>query len=339
MSSDGSSSSRRQANNGSPRIMNMSDLIRSNDPGDAPGENRHNEYFAGGTRSGLAIEGPDQGRPGDAPADLRSMFLQHAYQNQVQASDTDSAYDSQEASTSFTGTSYRLGLANGSPSMSPSTSSQGALNAQSEAAPQSRRVYLLMYTDGFGFSNSAEGPAEPLHSFADEASHELLQVVMSGRIPRELLPRLGVAADSPTLHTDIQVVTFNHPAPTPPAPKFAGTSLRLGSAGGADEAAANSIANTTDFSSPAEISLPAGSPGSFMVRVRLASGSNLTVRLNDSHTVLDLYNHIRAVNSDSNQRRFMLKSTLPGSDVVADIQNVTVKGAGWAGSTLAQSWL
>ncbi|KFY99289.1 hypothetical protein V498_00872 [Pseudogymnoascus sp. VKM F-4517 (FW-2822)] len=267
----------------------------SDDP-DFHDDEQPRDLFAGGEKSGLAVQDPRRNDP-------RNLVDEIIKKAKSQASRAES--DPTPAPPSrFHGSGITLG-----DSSTPSTVLPSATPAAPPAAPQRRILHL--WNDGFSIEDG------PLHRFDDPQNAADLAVIESGRAPIHLM---NVAYDQPV---DVQLNRHeeDYKKPKTVYKPFSGGGQRLGSpvpGAGSSSASAPiqssagpSSAQTTSQTPQVEVdpALP-----TLSLRIQLANGTRLPARFNTTHSIGDVYDFIARASPDSSTRAWVVATTFPSKD-------------------------
>ncbi|KAL2677256.1 hypothetical protein Neosp_011024 [[Neocosmospora] mangrovei] len=256
--------------------------------------------FAGGEKSGLAVQDPKQE---GGPKKIISDILAKARAN---ASRPDTENESGPSQPSrFRGTGMTLG---GDGVESRSIPDPLGPSRPSNAQPQERVLHI--WQDGFSIDDGE------LRRFDDPANQVDLQMIRSGRAPLHLM---NVQHDQP-----VDVKLHQHDTPYQPQPKqykpFGGSGRRLGAVvPGAGE-------ETTPAPASAPASAPAASSSSntgptidesqptVMIRIQMPDGTRLPARFNTTNTVDDVYGFVQGASPETRTRPWVLATTFPNKD-------------------------
>lgn len=195
--------------------------------------------------------------------------------------------------------------------------------------------HLTFWKDGFSIEDG------PLMSYNDPKHKEILDAINRGRAPLDLL---GVRLNQRVTMRVQKRLTENYvPPPKSPPKPFGGTGNRLGSPLPA------SIVRSTEPSSQVPeppTSPPPVQPSTIFevdnnlpvtsVQIRLSDGSRMVTRLNHTHTVGDIRRQIAASNPALANRPYALQTTFPSRDLNDD--NQTIKDAGVLGAVVVQRY-
>jgi len=259
------------------------------EPGEEP-----RDLFAGGEKSGLAVQDPSRNDPKSVVNDI----LKKARANAARAGERTGG----PATTSrFRGSGQTLGGDDAPSQTIPDPSPRPAATGET----QTRILHL--WEDGFSLEDG------PLRRFDDAQNAADLAMIREGRAPLHLM---DVRPDQPV---DVQLIKHNEPyKPQPKVYKpFSGGGQRLGSPtpGGAGTTTARTpvAAPALATASAPEVDVDAAQP-TLSLRIQLANGTRLPARFNTTHTVGDVYQFIARANPDSATRPWVLATTFPSKD-------------------------
>lgn len=326
---------------------------RSDSDDDDDDETRRGEtLFAGGERSGLAIQNPDQ-NPTGGVVNLVGSILRQAAANTPDPVAQRHLDLPRHGSTAFQGQGHALGSEDDpAPEAIPlgSSTTGTELPAQSAgrglfgsffgAGPASQRPaeaaepvvrHLTFWRDGFTIEDGS------LYRYEDRRSRDILESIQAGRAPLSLF---GVAFNQ-QMSLEIAERRSDDYVP-PPAKPFSGGGNRLGSptpqvATAADARGMPGGLPTSAASGPTSSSSTQAIPNRFevdeskpttSVQVRLADGTRLVVRANLTHTVADLRGFVSASRPQTQQ--FVLQTTFPNrelSDASQTIEEAKLQNA------------
>jgi len=257
------------------------------------------DLYAGGEKSGLAVQNPD---------DLKKKILEKARKRQgrPQPSDDDAAAP---RPSHFSGAARTLG---GEDAVSQVIEDPNANVPQ--PMPRVERT-LHFWNDGFSVDDG------PLYRNDDPANAGYLELIRQGRAPYAIL---NVAYDQ---ETDVKLEP--HDSNFVQAAKkyvpFSGGGQRLGSVvPGENTAPANqATTGSTRISTQPTAGAGAGAPSldvddsqpTIPVQIRLGDGTRLVSRFNTSRTIGDLYAFVAASNPASQARPWVLMTTFPSKEL------------------------
>ncbi|KAF9347414.1 hypothetical protein BGX26_001086 [Mortierella sp. AD094] len=324
---DSSASGRRQGG-----IATFRDLSKTEDSDEEDSDEEPQNYFAGGEKSGVMVQGP----PGKKdPKSLVDDILKKAAKG-GQKREEEEAEQPAPKKSYFTGAGNRLG-SEGESSSSPATQPQTPVRqTPSPEALETVTRTLTFWRNGYSLEDG------PLMSYSDPANREFLDAINRGQAP---IKYLNVKPGQPV---EMRVLTrreedYKEPPKAPPKP-FEGTGNRLGS-----------VASPTASSSSTPGSFPGGSSSSAAppppprslqvdesqpvtsVQIRMADGTKMVARFNHTHTVNDIRGLINASRAGESSRSYVLQTTFPKKDLV-DVQQ-TIKDAGLLNAVVLQRYV
>ncbi|KAG6207876.1 hypothetical protein E4U50_003577 [Claviceps purpurea] len=297
----------------------------SNDDGnDDSDETDHDDgrgnLFAGGEKSGLAVQDPNQQVSG--PRKIINDILAKAKANSSRPEPTAQRADAPGPSR-FHGTGVTLG-GEGVESR-PIPGPAGASTAG--GSPQERLLHI--WRDGFSIGDGE------LRRFDDPANQADLQMIRSGRAPLHLM---DVESDQP-----VDVKLHQHDTPYKPPQKkykpFSGSGQRLGSivpglgssSSTADPSAAAAASSLSTTPATATTAAAAHEPATdplqptIMIRIQMPDGTRLPARFNTTDTIEDIYRFVRGASTETSSRPWVLATTFPNKEhsdqslVLADV--------------------
>ncbi|KAG5645308.1 hypothetical protein DXG03_006497 [Asterophora parasitica] len=296
------------------------------DSDDDENEDRGEQYFAGGERSGLAIHNPGHG-PGIPGGNMVRDLLRRA-------EETGPPPEDEDTSGPFGGGGHKLGGEDVESAYIPDP------NARPEDEVPAIR-HLTVWQDGITVEDG------PLLRYDDPNNAELLAHLNAGRAPPSAL---NIALGQ---RVDIRVTKRTHEPYTPPqgTRAFAGSGNRLGAPVpnfGAESSASESSAMPGGY--------PDAAPGTSAVdresvtarfevdqtkpttsvQIRLADGTRIVCRMNLTHTVRDLLNFINAARPENLTRPYTIGTTFPNRTLYDP--SATIEGAGLVNSVVVQRW-
>jgi UBX domain-containing protein 1 len=272
------------------KFATLNDFSSGANNDDDDDDDEKQDLFAGGEKSGLAVQNPD---------DLKKRILEKAQRSGPPPSDEPSK------KSFFKGAAHTLG--------SDETPSQEIPAAPEPIAPPERvQRTLHFWTDGFSVDDG------DLYRSDDPRNAELLELIRRGRAP------LRIMNVAPGQEVDVEIKEHKekYVKPKKQYKPFEGSGNRLGSPtpamGGTQTmpgafepaaaaatpvaASANSSHNGVDESQP-----------TITLRVSLGTGTRLTSRFNTTQTVGDLYDFVRR--SEPGGREFVMQTTFPSIEL------------------------
>lgn len=270
------------------------------DDEDYKSDEQPRDLFAGGEKSGLAVQDPHRSND---PRKVVNDILKKARAN---ASRPDAAggesSSSSAASSRFRGSGQTLGSDDAPSQVIPDPSPRAR-----DPGPVQTRI-LHLWEDGFSIEDGE------LRRFDDPQNAADLQMIRQGRAPLHLM---GVTADQPV---DVQLM--KHDENYKPQPKkykpFSGSGQRLGSPtpGGASTTttATPSTPGPATASAPVPENTVDSSTPTVSLRIQLANGTRLPARFNTTQTIGDVYDFIGRAAPDSSSRAWVLATTFPNKE-------------------------
>ncbi|TQV90570.1 hypothetical protein V2A60_008247 [Cordyceps javanica] len=264
-------------------------------------ENRGN-LFAGGEKSGLAVQDPKQD---NGPRKIISDILAKARENAGRPESEDES--SNPSSHQFRGTGMTLG--------GDGVESRSIPDPNGPVRPRAgqpiERV-LHIWQDGFSIDDGE------LRRFDDPANQMDLSMIRSGRAPLHLM---NVEHDQA-----VDVKLEQHDTPYKALPKkykpFSGSGQRLGSpvpgAPASVPAAAPAASRTSAATGSAAPSSPIpdidASQPTVTIRLQLPDGTRLPARFNTTSTLGDVYSFIGRASAETQTRPWVLATTFPNKE-------------------------
>ncbi|EXJ60802.1 hypothetical protein A1O7_04955 [Cladophialophora yegresii CBS 114405] len=284
-----SSSSSRPRNHPSTqkKFATLGDVSAGNGNGDDSEDDDKQDLFAGGEKSGLAVQNPD---------DLRKRILEKAQKRGPVPKD-----DAPKKSH-FTGSARTLG-------------GDDAPSREIPAAPQPRgrteRVerVLHFWQDGFSIDDG------DLFRFDDPRNAEILNSIRQGRAP------LNIMNVQPGQEVDVEIKQHEekYVKPKQKYKPFGGSGQRLGSPTPGVPSMPGAF--TSETPAPVPASTAAATPTTEVdeskptvtLRISLGSGTRLTSRFNTDQTIGDVYDFVGR--AEPGGREFVLQTTFPTTDL------------------------
>lgn len=267
------------------------------DDDDFEPDEKPRDLFAGGEKSGLAVQDPSNRND---PRKVVNDILKKARANASRPGGEPSA----APPSRFRGSGQTLGGDDTPSQVIPDPHPRAA-----ETGPPQTRI-LHLWEDGFSIEDG------PLRRFDDAQNAADLAMIRQGRAPLHLM---GVRPDQPV---DVQLIKHDEQYKAPPKvyKPFSGGGHRLGSPtpGGSGEisnptpaAAATPITSST--STTPDVPIDSSQP-TLSLRIQLANGQRLPARFNTTHTIGDVYGFIERALPESNARPWVLATTFPNKD-------------------------
>ncbi|KAH6893041.1 hypothetical protein B0T10DRAFT_436777 [Thelonectria olida] len=263
-------------------------------------EDGRGNLFAGGEKSGLAVQDPNQeGGSKGGSKKIISDILAKARANAARANPESEAGPSV---SSFRGTGMTLGGEGAESRSIPDP--HGPVRPDSEI--QQRVLHL--WQDGFSIGDGE------LHSFDDPRHQFDLSLIRSGRAPLHLM--------NVQQGQQVDVKLHQHDEPYKPQPKqyrpFGGEGRRLGSPVPGDGSEATTSLNTAVSTTAASDANPAptvnDSQPTLTIRIQMPDGTRLPARFNTTHTLDDVYGFVQGASADTRARPWVLATTFPNKE-------------------------
>lgn len=275
------------------------------------------DFFAGGEKSGLAVQNPNQANP----RDQINNILKRARQNAPRPGG-----DDERPSSHFRGAGTTLGGDDAPSRTIPDP------NANIPAPPPRAHRELHLWRDGFSVDDG------PLFRYDDPANARTLEMINTGHAPLHIL---NVEHGQ---EVDVEVHAHKDEDYKQPKKKyvpFSGSGNRLGSPtpGASSMAAppsgAATSSGTATSSAPPAVNVDSSAP-SVMLQIRLGDGTQLRSRFNTTHTIGDVYDFV--TRSSSQQREFALMTTFPSKELTDKSQTIGETDTLNKGGVVVQKW-
>ncbi|KAK3066802.1 hypothetical protein LTS18_001490 [Coniosporium uncinatum] len=287
-------------------------------------EDRPQDFFAGGEKSGLAVQNPNAG---PSARDQVNSILDRARRNMPRpGGDEDDEDDAPSARPSnFRGTARTLGSDDVPSTTIPDPSApQSAAAAGPRAGarrPRERRV-LHIWSDGFSVDSG------DLYRFDDPANAATLDMINSGRAPLGLLgvqhgQEVDLEVQPHTGEPYVRPKSVYRPfggsgqrvgSPTPGPGGVGGAATTTSSVTSAPAAAAQSTTSSSSGTAPQSVQLDESAP-TLTLQIRLADGTQMRSRFNTTHTVGDVYAFVDAARPAAGGRQYALMTTFPSKEL------------------------
>ncbi|CAK3942313.1 UBX domain-containing 1 [Lecanosticta acicola] len=328
--SSSSSKNQRGAAGGQPKKMKtLRDLQAGGDDDEDEEERKKHDMFAGGEKSGLAVQNPD----GDKPIDHFRNIMNQARQNRDRPGATGEEEEEEPGSSHFIGRAQTLG---GDDAPSEVVEDPRAVMPQRQRLPRVTRT-LHLWADGVSIDDG------PLYRFDDPQNEHIMQEINQGRAPKALLDV------QPDQEVDLNLEPHkgeNYVTPKPKYKPFGGSGQRLGSptpglASSSSAAASSSAAPAAAPASSSSSTLPVNvdeSQPTVQLRVTLGDGTRLTSRFNTTHTIGDVYSFVERASPASQQRAYVLQTTFPPKEFSDKTQTLGDISDFKRGGVLVQKW-
>lgn len=341
----GSSSSTSRHGHGTYRQGNIGRLQHDDGP-DSEDEDATPNLYTGGERSGLSVQDPEaqrrqrlmqalaqarqSGQGGSGNMDLVNNILRQAAEGSEAPPPFDAGSSAQEPATG--GHNWGHGRAVNAPEPEVGAGIVDALGEDDSDHHETAIRHLIFWADGFTVEDSE------LYRYDDPESQRLLQAIESQRAPNSVF---NVRPDQRVdLHIERRIDQPYTPRPPGPARPFAGQGNRLGSpvtSSGRTSpvaTAGSSTATPSASDSPGANSrfvVDASAPVTTL-QLRLADGTRLVQKFNQTHTVGDVRRFLAA--TTPNSEPFTLTTSFPPKALTDESQ--TLKEAGLLNAVVIQ---
>ncbi|KAI1421938.1 hypothetical protein F5Y12DRAFT_765457 [Xylaria sp. FL1777] len=265
----------------------------------------HRDTYAGGEKSGLAVQDPNQRAD---PRRIINDLLSKAKNNARRPEASTPAEPS--SSSSFRGSGQTLGGEGAESRVIPDPRGSSSRARPPNVETQERVLHL--WRDGFSINDGE------LHRFDDPANAEALRMIQSGRAPLHLM---NVRYDDP-----VDVKLEKHEENYRPLPKvykpFSGEGRRLGSPVPGEAATTatlptttvSNVRGTTSSSTPTPSTSVDESRPTITIRIQMPDGTRLPARFNTSQTVNDIYDFVSRASPELRAGGWVLATTFPNKD-------------------------
>jgi len=287
-------------------------------------DDENQDFFAGGEKSGLAVQNPNQSNP----RDQINNILKRARQNAPRPGGD----EEQPASSShFRGAGTTLGGDDAPSRTIPDPT------ANIPAPPPRAHRELHLWRDGFSVDDG------DLFRYDDPANARTLEMINTGHAPLHIL---NVEHGQ---EVDVEVHAHKDEDYKKPKKKyvpFSGSGNRLGSpTPGASSAAAPmapAASSSTAASTPAASAQPTvdvdSSAPTLTLQLRLGDGTRLTSRFNTTHTIGDVYDFVGRASPASQDREWALMTTFPSNELTDKAQVLGDIPEFKRGGVVVQKW-
>ncbi|KAJ5759803.1 UBX domain-containing protein 1 [Penicillium odoratum] len=246
------------------------------------------DFFAGGEKSGLAVQNPD---------DLKKKILEKARR----AAPPPQSDEPELRPSHFTGTARTLGG-----DEAPSRVIED-LTAPPPQRPQRVQRTLHFWSDGFSVDDGE------LYRSDDPRNAEILDGIRQGRAP------LGIMNVQAGQEVDVELKQHEekYVKPKPKYKPFSGSGQRLGSPTpgipvSTPPPAEPKAPTSSDY--PPRHDVDESQP-SVTLQIRLGDGTRMTSRFNTSATIGDVYAFVAASTPDGRNRAWVLMTTFPNKEL------------------------
>jgi UBX domain-containing protein 1 len=280
-------------------IRTLSDLNRRSASDPDSDDDAPQEYYTGGEKSGMLVQGPTKGNDNDVDAIFNQARQRGAREAPFEHLNPSSS------SRSFTGTGRSL-------------SGESAPTAPQQ--PESVIHNIVFWANGFTVNDG------PLRSLDDPENASFLESIKKSECPKELEPADGKS----TVHVNLIRREQNCPEPEKLHVSFQGAGRTLGSSS-APAAAPVVSAPTPSMGLVVDDALP-----STQIQLRLADGTRMIAHFNYHNTVNDIRGFINASRPGSAMNYQLQLMGFPPKLLSDPTQ--TIEQAGLANSVVIQKF-
>lgn len=312
--------------------MTLEDLKKmSSDAEEDEDEDKKQDMFAGGEKSGLAVQNPDQG---GKPTDHFKNIMKQAQQNRERPPAAGEQPEPPRPSN-FQGRAQTLGGEGEESRVVEDPLQRMRERVQRQQRERVTRT-LHLWADGVSIDDG------PLFRFDDPANQAMMEEINRGRAPMQLL---NVQPDQ---EVDLNLEPHkdeNYVQPKKKYKPFEGQGQRLGSPTPGPEPASSSSASTsaptasssTSTSEPPKPDVDESAP-TVQLQIRLADGTRLPSRFNTTHTIGDVYAFVNRASAESTQRPYALMTTFPSKELSDKDQVLGEMSDFKRGGVVVQKW-
>ena len=279
---------------------------------DDDGDDNQPDLFAGGEKSGLAVQNPD---------DLKKKIVEKAMKREKPRQED----EPKPRKSYFTGTAHTLGGEDG-----PSR----IIEAPPQPAQQNQRVdrVLHFWNDGFSIDDG------DLYRTDDPRNAEILDGIRQGRVPLNIINIL------PGQEVDVEIKQHqeNYVRPKKKYVPFSGQGNRLGSPTPGVPSMPGAFTTTPAAAASPNVELVKAdvdeSQPTITIQIRLGSGTRLPARFNATHTIGDVYSFVAAASPESQNRPWVLQTTFPPTELTDKSQILGEMADFKRGGVMVQKW-
>ena len=287
----------------------------ANDDDDGDDDDGKQDLFAGGEKSGLAVQNPD---------DIKKKIIQKAMKNGKPIPQD----EPKPRSSHFTGSARTLG-GDDAPSQVIEPPQQPQTSRRTERVDR----VLHFWNDGFSVDDG------DLYRSDDPRNAEILNGIRQGRAP------LSIMNVMPGQEVDVEIKQHqeNYVRPKKKYVPFGGQGNRLGSpTPGAPSMPGSFESNITPnlpptTAEPPKVSVDDSQPV-VSLQIRLGSGTRLPAQFNATHTIGDVYSFVAAASPESQNREWVLQTTFPSTELTDHAKVLGDMSEFKRGGVLVQKW-
>jgi hypothetical protein len=313
-------------------VRGFGDLNRNSDD-ENDGDDDTNDYYAGGEKSGMVVQGAgDRGQGGGHRAVVDDLFesarrlgARDGAQNDL-APNNGASSSAPNNSRAFTGSSYKLSGLGASAGSDEQAAAAGNGDNGGEIEPVMHTI--TFYGNGIFIVDDGEP-----RDVQDPANKDFIDSITRGEVPSEFdrAQRLGgLVKDAKPVHVNL-VSKMDQQYVPPAKPKyvaFAGQGNKLSS-----EAAGNSSAAAVEQPSGNMVEVDETLPFT-SIQLRLLDGTRMVSRFNLINRVSDIRAFINASRPASRSVAYNLVTSFPTT--VLENEDLTIEEAGLANAVILQ---
>lgn len=283
-------------------IRTLADLNRRSSPdSDSDSDNAPQEYYTGGEKSGMLVQGPSKTN------DVDEIFNQA---RQVGAVEGPLENLHPSGSRSFTGTGRTL--------------ASGEAVAAASQPPEAVVHNIVFWQNGFTVNDG------PLRSMDDPENASFLESIRKSECPKELEP----ADHRSSVSVNLTRRDGNCPEPEKHTVPFQGVGRTLGGSTSSEQTAAAVSAPFTSAPAPSAGLIVDQNQPSTPIQLRLADGTRMVAHFNYHHTINDIRAFIDA-SRPGGSRTYQLQAVGFPPKPLNDLSQ-TIEQAGLANSVVMQ---
>ncbi|XP_071957050.1 NSFL1 cofactor p47-like [Antedon mediterranea] len=296
----------------SNRVVTVNDMKKNQNTDD---EDEGQRFYAGGSdHSGQQVVGPKKKKTSEIVDNLFKKAKEHGAEEVSAGSNPIMA----SKPRNFAGVGYRLGDTEDKPS-------QTVHGQKLKKEEKEMHCKVKLWKNGFTIND------EELRDYKDKKNATFLGSISKGEIPHELLQQ----ARGGEVHLDMEDHREEeYTAPKPKVKAFSGVGNLLGSPAPNVIATASSAASSSSGSVGQQAIQVDTSQPHTSIQLRLADGSRLVGKFNNTHTLGNIRNFIVASRPQYAGQNFALMTTFPNKEYRVD--NETIEDAKLQNAVLVQ---
>ncbi|KAJ8325477.1 protein phosphatase regulator, variant 2 [Batrachochytrium dendrobatidis] len=298
------------------RVKTFQEMLASTSDKEDDQEEREN-YFAGGEKSGVMMQGGPKEKKGDALNLVKNILTKAA-----KSGPSSEELEKETKPLFFGGSGRRLG--------SEEDVDTGPLQPVEQVTdPSTQRVerHLTFWRNGFSIDDG------PLREYDDPVNQEFLKAINSGRAPTSML---NVAYGQPVEVKVAHCMQQDYqPPPKQPMAAFSGSGNRLGGIVAGGPSSSQNASVQVSIPGPL-VTIDADMPTT-SIQIRLGDGTRMVAKFNHTHTVQDICSFVRASRPGGAAQAFVLQTTIPVRQLT-DLSQ-TIKDAGLLNAVVVQKYV